>query len=65
MVIIRDITERKQAEELYTTVANSSPVGIYIAVDNKYVFVNQTLQKSYGLHRRGVAEHRPSKHYSP
>jgi PAS domain S-box-containing protein len=48
MVIIRDITERKQAEELYATVANSSPVGIYIAVDNKYVFVNQTLQRSTG-----------------
>jgi PAS domain S-box-containing protein len=43
-----NITERKQVEELYTTLASSAPVGIYIAVGNKYVFVNQTLQRSTG-----------------
>jgi PAS domain S-box-containing protein len=43
-----DISERKQAEELYTTFANSSPVGIYIAVDNRFVFSNPTLQKTTG-----------------
>ncbi|HEX9976834.1 MAG TPA: PAS domain S-box protein, partial [Dehalococcoidales bacterium] len=41
-------TERVQAEQLYRTLLDSSPVGIYIAVDNKYVFVNQTLQRSTG-----------------
>jgi PAS domain S-box-containing protein len=43
-----DITERKQAEQLYQTLAASSPVGIYIAQDNKYVFTNHTLQKTLG-----------------
>jgi two-component system NtrC family sensor kinase len=35
-----DITERKQAEELYRTLANSSPVGVYIVQDGKFQFVN-------------------------
>jgi len=43
-----DITERKQAEQLYQTLAASSPVGIYIAQDNKYVFTNHMLQKTLG-----------------
>jgi PAS domain S-box-containing protein len=47
-VIYSDITERKQAEELYTTLANSPPVGIYIIQDGKYVFANPTLQKTTG-----------------
>jgi PAS domain S-box-containing protein len=43
-----NISERKQAEELYATLANSSPVGIYIGMDNKYVYTNAILQKSTG-----------------
>jgi PAS domain S-box-containing protein len=43
-----DITERKQAEELYATLASSAPVGIYIGVDNKYVYTNAALQKATG-----------------
>jgi PAS domain S-box-containing protein len=43
-----DITERKQAQELYTTLANSSPVGIYIALDDRFVFANAMMQKNTG-----------------
>jgi PAS domain S-box-containing protein len=43
-----DITERKQAEQLYQTLADSAPVGIYILQDGKYVFTNPTLQKTTG-----------------
>jgi PAS domain S-box-containing protein len=43
-----DITERKQAEELYTTLVNSSPIGIFIIQDGKYVFTNSTLKKTTG-----------------
>ena len=38
--ILRDITERKQAEELYTTMANSSQVGVYIIQNSALQFVN-------------------------
>jgi PAS domain S-box-containing protein len=49
LTTIQDITERKQAEELYTTLATSSPVGVYIAQDHKFVFVNPEFQKATGF----------------
>jgi len=49
IVVIADITERKQAEELYRTLANSSPVGVYIVQDGKFVFVNPQFQKYTGF----------------
>ncbi len=39
-VLYQDITERKQLEALYTTIARSSPIGVYIAKDNKFRFIN-------------------------
>ena len=33
-------TEYKEAEELYKTLANSSPVGIYIAYDGKFRLIH-------------------------
>jgi len=47
-VFVRDITERKQAEELYRTLANSSPVGVYIVQDGEFQFVNPQFQKYTG-----------------
>jgi PAS domain S-box-containing protein len=44
-----DITERKQAEELYRTLANSSPIGIYIVQDGKFQFVNPQFRKDTGF----------------
>ena len=35
-----DITERRQAEEVYRTLTDSSPIGVYIVQDRKFVFVN-------------------------
>ncbi len=43
--IAKDITERKQAEELYTTLTNSSPVGVYIVENREFVFVNPQFLK--------------------
>jgi PAS domain S-box-containing protein len=52
---IRDITNRKRAEErlaesekLYSTMANSSPVGMFIIVDGRFVFVNPHFCKVSG-----------------
>ncbi len=45
---IRDITERKQAEELYKTLTRSSPVGVYIVQEGKFVFVNPQFQEDAG-----------------
>jgi PAS domain S-box-containing protein len=43
-----DITERKQAEELYSTLASSSPVGVYIVQGRKFVFTNPAFRRSMG-----------------
>ena len=37
--------KHKEAEELYTTLANRSPVGVYIVQDRRFVFVNPEFQK--------------------
>jgi PAS domain S-box-containing protein len=44
--IVEDITKRKQAEQLYYTLANSSPVGVYIEQDRKLIFTNPAFQKA-------------------
>lgn len=43
-----DVSERKQAEELFKKLFNSSPVGIYIVQDGKFQFVNPQFQKQTG-----------------
>jgi len=43
-----DITERIQAEKLYSTLAKSSPVGVYIVQDGKFRFVNPQFQMRTG-----------------
>ncbi len=46
--VTRDITKRKRAEELFRTLADSSPIGIYIVQDGRFKFVNPQFQKSTG-----------------
>ena len=47
--ILRDITKRKQAEELFRTVAMSTQVGTYIVQRGKFVFTNPIFQKNVGF----------------
>ena len=43
-----DITERKQAEDLFKSLAMSSPVGVYIAQNGKFQYVNPAFQRDTG-----------------
>ena len=43
-----EIEARRQAEGLYTTLAESSPVGVYIYQNGKFQFVNAEFQKQTG-----------------
>ncbi|HAJ27530.1 MAG TPA: hypothetical protein DCG53_09860, partial [Syntrophus sp. (in: bacteria)] len=40
MGIVRDVTDRKQMEDQYRTMADSSQTGVYIVQDSKICFVN-------------------------
>lgn len=42
-------SRHQQVEELYETLANSSPVGVYIVQDSKFQFVNSQFQKHTGF----------------
>ena len=44
----QDGTERENAGELLKTLANSSPVGIYVAQDGKFCYVNPSFQSLTG-----------------
>lgn len=44
----QDITERKQAEDLFRAIFNTSPVGMYIAQDGKFRMINPQFQKYIG-----------------
>jgi len=41
----QDITERKQAEDLFRTIFNTSPIGMYIAQNNRFRMINPQFQK--------------------
>jgi PAS domain S-box-containing protein len=43
-----DITKHREAEELYQTLATSSPIGIYIVQDRAFQFVSPQFQKLLG-----------------
>ena len=46
--IFRDVTERKQAEELYEALANTSRAGVYIVQDGKFQFINYNAARYAG-----------------
>jgi PAS domain S-box-containing protein len=43
-----DITERKKSESLLKAIADSSPIGVYIAQDGVFRYVNRNLQNALG-----------------
>jgi len=54
--ILRDITERKRAEELYRTLAESSHAGVYIIQDRKVKFVNPRVLEYSGYSKDELIE---------
>ena len=46
--VVIDMTERKQAEELFRTVSLNAPCGMYVAVDSRFVFVNPQFLEDMG-----------------
>ena len=47
-VISKNVTEWKRAEHLYTTLAEKSPIGIFIIQDDHFQWVNPRLAESVG-----------------
>jgi two-component system sensor histidine kinase/response regulator len=48
IAIVEDVTERKQAEEMFKTLFDKSPIGIYVVQDGKFKFINSQFQKYTG-----------------
>lgn len=46
--VATDITERKRAEEMFETLARSSPIGMYIVQDGRFRFLNAEFQEHTG-----------------
>jgi PAS domain S-box-containing protein len=57
--VIRDITERKQADELFQTISLRSPVGMYVIQDGKFVFANQQLLSDLGISEKRLLSVKP------
>ncbi len=45
---VMDISERIQAEELFETLSEGSPIGVYILQDKKFRFINPELERFLG-----------------
>ncbi len=46
--VVRDVTERKRAEELHRIVANTSRAGVYIVQDGEFIYVNPKFSEYVG-----------------
>ncbi len=53
-VISKNVTEWKLAEHLYTTLAEKSPIGIFIIQDQRFVWINRRFQDNTGYTARDI-----------
>jgi len=60
MIIIRDITERKQAQQLYQTLVDYAPVGVYIAQEDQFIFTNHNFLDKSGYTEKELRELSPT-----
>ncbi len=61
----REERARKQAEELFHTVCDSSPIGIYITQDGKLHYVNPQFQRLLGYSQRELLDTDPMGYVFP
>ena len=59
LAVVRDITERKRAEEILKAVSMKSPVGVYIIQDGKFQFVNPQFLKDTGYSEKELLSMSP------
>ncbi|HOF04263.1 MAG TPA: PAS domain S-box protein [Syntrophales bacterium] len=52
--VVRDITERKDREEQYRTIADATQTGIYIVQDGRIVFINPHIPAYSGYEARAM-----------
>ena len=63
--IMRDITERKWAEEVFRTISLRSPVGMYIVQDGKFVFANHQLLRDFSITEERLLSVKPLSRVRP
>ena len=49
LALVRDISERRRAQELFQTLADNSPIAVYIVQDGKLQFVNSQFKHHVGV----------------
>lgn len=54
ITMLSDVTQRRRAEELFRTLANNSPVGVYVIQEGRFKFVNPYFQQITGFKEREV-----------
>lgn len=64
-VFVRDLTERKQAEDSLTTIAQAIPVALVVITyfDPRIIYVNENAQQLVGLSASDLLGHRSKKLY--
>jgi len=53
---VMDISERIQAEELFETLSEGSPIGVYILQDKKFQFINPKLERFLGYKSKELVQ---------
>ena len=56
-----EINERRQAEELFTNLSNSSPIGIFIVEGRRFKYINRQFQEYSGYSEDELLESDPSR----
>ncbi len=49
LALVRDVSERRRAQELFQTLADNSPIAVYIAQDGRLQFVNSQFKHHVGV----------------
>lgn len=62
---LMDVSEKKQAEELFQTLSTSTPIGVFIVQDSRFEFVNPQFEEFMGYGRDELLGSNPWKLVHP